>query len=149
MIAIYVQPSGIHAFRLLRQLEVYIYIIFGYDTCSVFCPFKSLFDRHSTDKVQVDVFRDIQYRLLDEIGRIERHEQMPRKAKAFGNKRNKPQVHTLLSVDLQRIEQIILIEIRPHAGQRAYKTLQEERNIILKNIYFTKNFSQELLHAIT
>ena len=104
MVAVYVQPSGIHSLRFFRQLEIDIYIIFGNNTCTIFRLFECLLNSHSADEVQVDVFRNIQDCFLNEISRIERNEKMSGKSETFRNERNESQVYTFLSVHIQGVK---------------------------------------------
>ena len=62
--------------------------------------FECLFDRHSGNEVQVDVFGDIQNCLLYKERRIKCNKQMAGETKCFRVERNKPQIHTFLSVHI-------------------------------------------------
>ena len=62
--------------------------------------------------------------------------------------RGETQVDTPLAIHLHRVQQIILIVIRPDLGERADKTLQEKRDVVLEKIDLAESLLQELLHAV-
>ena len=52
-------------------------------TCAVFSALKFLFEQHVVYKVQVYLFREIEYGTLHEIGGVECHIQVSVKAERF------------------------------------------------------------------
>ena len=123
MVAVDIQSPCIHTFRFLTQFKINIDVVLRNDPGTVGRTFESLFDRHSGNKVQVDVFRDIQDSLLYKECRIECNKQMAGETECFRIERDKPQINTFLSVHIQRIEQVIFVIIRSDSRQRTDKPL--------------------------
>ena len=73
---------------------------------------------------------------------------MSRKPERLGVERNETQVYTQLIVYYKSIQQIILVIIGPHGRKRTDKALQEQGNIILKDIYLSKHLLQKLPDAL-
>ena len=53
-----------------------------------------------------------------------------------------------MSIDIQCVQQIILVEIGAHGGERADKAVQEQRNIVLEDVDLPEDLIQKLLDAI-
>ena len=70
MVAVDIQSPRIHTFRFLAQFEVDVDVVLRNDPGTVGRAFECLFDRHSGNEVQVDVFGDIQNCLLYKERRI-------------------------------------------------------------------------------
>jgi len=100
MVAVDIQSPRIHTFRFLAQFEVDVDVVLRNDPGTVGRAFECLFDRHSGNEVQVDVFGDIQNCLLYKERRIKCNKQMAGETKCFRVERNKPQIHTFLSVHI-------------------------------------------------
>ena len=100
MVTVDIQSSRIHAFRFLAQFEVDIDVVLRNDPSAVGRAFECLFDRHSGNEVQIDVFGDIQNCLLYKERRIKCNKQMASETECFRVERDKPQIHTFLSVNI-------------------------------------------------
>ena len=115
---------------------------------TVFGTFKFLFEQHIIHKVQVYLFREVEYGAFDKVGRVERDIEMPVKAEGFGIKGSEGKVYTRLTGNLQRIHQVVFIESRTDTGQGADKLISKQGDVVFVNIHVLEDFVDGSLHSL-
>ena len=100
-------------------------------------------------EVEVDVLWDIQYVLLDLVGRVIDDIEVSRKTEALRVDGHKAQVYTLIAVHKDRVHDIVLVVTHRHETvHRRYESVEEQGDRVRINIHIGEDRGKCLVQCL-